>query len=247
MVAKKPGDVQGLVRANRAAARLLRDLLKRAKAGVKTEELDAYARAHLAQIGAEAVFNTEAGFPAAINTSVNDAVLHGVPGPYTLQTGDVLSIDAGLLLDGYCGDCAATLTIGDGDAHTRRLLQVARETTRAGIATAVAGKRVGDIGYAMQQYAEARGFGVMRDFTGHGVGRRMHEWPNVPFVGERGTGPRLEEGLVITIEPAIVAGSPEWKLDPDGWTVRTVDGSWSAQFEHTVIVGRDNARILTAA
>ena len=247
MVAKEQSDIQGLMRANRAAARLLRELARRAKPGVTTASLDDYAREYMAKIGAQPVFHTEAGFPAAINTSVNDAVLHGVPGSYVLQPGDVLSIDAGLELDGYCGDNATTVTIGGETPRTRRLLQVARETTRAGIAAAVAGNHVGDIGYAMQSYAEARGFGVMRDFTGHGVGHRMHEWPSVPFVGESGTGPVLQEGLVITVEPAIVEGSPEWKLDPDGWTVRTRDGGWSAQFEHTVIVGRGSARILSAA
>jgi methionyl aminopeptidase len=247
MVAKKPADIQGLLRANRAVAKLLRELTRRAKPGVRTAELDAYARAFMAERGADPVFNTEAGFPAAINTSVTDAVLHGVPNDYTLQPGDVLSIDAGMQLDGYCGDSAVTLTIGEATPRTRRLLQVARETTRAGIAAAITGNHVGDIGHAMQSYAEARGYGVMRDFTGHGVGHRMHEWPSVPFVGEPGTGPRLEEGLVITIEPAIVEGSPQWRLDPDGWTVRTVDGGWSAQFEHTVIVGRRSARVLSAA
>jgi methionyl aminopeptidase len=247
MVAKEPVDIQGLMRANRAVARLLRELAAMAKPGVTTAALDSYARDFMEKLGAEAVFNTEAGFPAAINTSVNDAVLHGVPGPYALRTGDVLSIDAGFKLDGYCGDSALTMTIGDVTPRTRRLLQVARETTRAGIAAAIAGNRVGDIGHAMQRYAERRGFGVMRDFTGHGVGHRMHEWPSVPFVGEPGTGPALVEGLVITIEPAIVEGSPEWRLDPDGWTVRTVDGGWSAQFEHTVMVGKRAARILSAA
>jgi methionyl aminopeptidase len=247
MVAKESADIQGLTRANRAVAKLLRELARRAKAGTTTAALDEYARDHLAKLGAEAVFNTEAGFPAAINTSVNDAVLHGVPGPYVLQPGDVLSIDAGLLLDGYCGDSATTVTIGEETARTRRLLQVARETMRAGIAAAVAGNHVGDIGHAMQRYAEARGFGVMRDFTGHGVGHRMHEWPSVPFVGDAGTGPRLEEGLVITVEPAIVEGSPAWRLDRDGWTVRTRDGGLSAQFEHTVMVGKTSARILSAA
>lgn len=247
MVAKEAADIQGLTRANRAVARLLRELSALARPGVTTAALDGHARAFMANLGAEPVFNTEAGFPAAINTSVNDAVLHGVPGSYALQSGDVLSIDAGLLLDGYCGDSALTMTIGEATPRTRRLLQVARETTRAGIAAAIVGNHVGDIGHAMQSYAEQRGFGVMRDFTGHGVGHRMHEWPSVPFVGEPGAGPRLLDGMVITIEPAIVEGSPDYWIDPDGWTVRTVDGGLSAQFEHTVIVGQRAARILSAA
>lgn len=247
MVARGSDDIRGLLRANRAVARLLRDLAGRAKPGVRTKELDDYAQSYLKAIGAEPVFNTEAGFPAAINTSVNDAVLHGVPSAETLKQGDLLSIDAGLRLDGYCGDSATTLAIGNVPAAKRRLMETARGAMQAGIAVAVAGRRVGDIGHAMQSYAETRGYGVMRGFSGHGLGRNMHESPSIPFVGDPNTGITLVEGLVITIEPAIVEGSPDWSLDDDGWTVRTLDGGWAAQFEHTIIVGRQGARILTAA
>lgn len=247
MVARRTADLEGLARANRVVARLLRELAAKAKPGVKTIELDQYAMGFMRKIGAEPIFNTEAGFPAAINASVNDAVLHGVPNDDTLQPGDLLTIDAGLRLNRYVGDSAITVAIGEVTSERKRLLAVAKETTAAGIAAAVAGNRVGDIGHAMQCYAEERGYGVMRGFTGHGVGHRMHEWPSIPFVGEPGTGPRLVEGLVITIEPAIVEGSPDWHLDDDGWTIRTRDGGWGAQFEHTVIVGRQRARILTAA
>lgn len=246
MVAKRQADVDGLVRANRAVAQLLRELAALAKPGVRTADLDAYAQAFIANLGAQPVFATEAGFPAAINTSVNDAVLHGVPDGYALRPGDLLSIDAGLRLNGYCGDGAITVAIGSVSRARRRLVRVAHEAMEAGIAAAVAGRQVGDIGHAMQTYAEQRGFGVMRDFTGHGVGRKMHEWPSVPFVGEPGTGARLADGLVITIEPAIVEGSPAYQVDPDGWTIRTADGGWGAQFEHTVIVGRHGGRILSA-
>jgi methionyl aminopeptidase len=247
MVVRRSADIEGLARASRAAARLLRELAAHAQPGVKTIELDQHAMTFLKNVGAEPIFNTEAGFPAAINTSVNDAVLHGVPNDYALQPGDLISIDAGLRLNGYVGDSCITVAVGEVTAKRTRLLTAARETMEAGIAVAVAGNRVGDIGHAMQRYAEERGYGVMRGFTGHGVGHGMHEWPSVPFVGEPGTGPRLVEGLVITIEPAIVEGSPSYRIDPDGWTVRTRDGGWGAQFEHTVIVGAERARILTAA
>jgi len=213
---------------------------------MRTSELEAYAQEYLKGIGAEAVFNTEAGFPAAINTSVNDAVLHGVPGDQVLKVGDVLSIDAGLRLNGYCGDSAMTIGIGKVDPAKQQLIDAALGSMKAGIAAAVVGNRVGDIGHAMQSFAEARGYGVMRGFSGHGVGHSMHEAPSIPFVGKPGTGPVLVHGLVITIEPAIVEGSPEWHLDDDGWTVRTVDGGWGAQFEHTIIVSQGGARILTA-
>ncbi|MGH2533102.1 MAG: type I methionyl aminopeptidase [Thermomicrobiales bacterium] len=246
MVVKRSVEMEGLVRANRAAAQLLRELAALAKPGVRTADLDAYARKYIADLGAQAVFNTEARFPAAINTSVNDAVLHGVPNDYVLRAGDLLSIDAGLRLNGYCGDAATTVAIGELSRKRRKLVETAMATMEAGIAVAIAGRRVGDIGHAMQSYAEERGYGVMRGFTGHGLGRKMHEWPSVPFVGDPGTGPRLVDGMVITIEPAIVEGSPEWVMDPDGWTVRTVDGGWGAQFEHAVVVGRHGARILSA-
>ncbi len=245
MVVKNQADARGLRRANRATARLLRELARLARPGVKTRELDDYARGYIARLGAEPVFHTEAGFPACINTSVNDAVLHGVPGEQELREGDVLSIDAGLLLDGYCGDATVTVAIGEVGPERRRLIEATRGAMLAGIAAAATGNRIGDIGHAMQRYAESRGFGVMRGFTGHGLGHRMHEAPEVPFVGRPGTGPVLPEGLVITIEPILVEGSPRWSLDADGWTVRTIDGGWAAQFEHTVIVTERGGRILS--
>jgi methionyl aminopeptidase len=246
MVARQSADIEGLVRAGRAVARLLRELAGLARPGVRTAELDDHARAHLTRIGAEPVFEMEAGFPGAINTSVNDAVLHGVPDGHVLRDGDLLSIDAGLRLGGYCGDAAVTVAVGRVPRSKRRLLEAARGAMEAGIAAAVAGNRVGDIGHAMQRYAERRGYGVMEGFAGHGLGHQMHEWPSVPFVGEPGTGPVLVDGMVITIEPAIVEGSPDWRLDDDGWTVRTLDGGWGAQFEHAVIVGRRGARVIGA-
>jgi methionyl aminopeptidase len=247
MVAVKKVDLAGLQRANRATNQLLRELTKLARPGVTTRALDDHAQAFLAALGAEPVFHTEAGFPAAINTSVNDVVVHGVPGPYALRDGDLLSIDAGLRLDGYCGDAAVTVPVGTVDPERRRLMETAKGAMRAGIAAAVTGNRVGDVSHAMQSYAEARGYGVVRGFVGHGLGRRMHEEPIVPFAGEAGTGDLLLEGLVITVEPAITEGSPEWRTEPDGWTIRTVDGGWAAQFEHAVVVGRRGAKILGVA
>ena len=177
MVVKNQTDIQGLRRANRLTARLLRELANLAHPGVRTRDLDAYAADYMARLGAEPVFHTEAGFPACINTSVNDAVLHGVPGDYTLQPGDVLSIDAGMLLDGYCGDATITVGIGDITPARRRLIETTHGAMMAGIKAAATGNRVGDISSAMQRYAESRGFGVIRGFTGHGLGHRMHEAP----------------------------------------------------------------------
>lgn len=245
MVVKDQTDVRGLRRANRATARLLRDLARLARPGVSTRELDDHARAYLARLGAEPVFHTEEGFPGCINTSVNDVMLHGVPGERRLREGDLLSIDAGMLLDGYCGDATITVAIGEVGPARRRLLEATRGAMLAGIGAAVTGNRIGDIGHAMQGYAESRGFGVARGFHGHGVGRRMHEPPEVPFVGRPGTGKLLPEGLAITIEPVLVERSPRWSVDPDGWSVRTADGGWAAQFEHTVIVTSRGARVLS--
>jgi len=245
MVIDGNDDVIGLRRANRATARLLKHLAGMARPGVTTRALDDYAMAYIADLGADPVFHTEEGFPGAINTSVNDVAMHGVPGDYRLKEGDVLSIDAGMLLNEYCGDATITVAIGTVDPAKQRLIDTARGTMQAGIAAARTGNRVGDIGHAMQQYAESRGFGVFRNFTGHGVGHKMHEAPEIPFVGRAGTGSVLEEGLVITIEPVIAERSFRYRIDPDGWSVRTVDGGWAAQFEHTVIVTRNGARILS--
>ncbi len=245
MVIESRSDLNGLRRANRATARLLKHLAQMAKPGVTTRTLDGFARAYIADLGAVPVFHTEEGFPGAINTSVNDAALHGVPNDDALREGDVLSIDAGMQLDGYCGDATTTVAIGAVSPERQRLIEAARGTMQAGIAAAVTGNRVGDVGAAMQQYAESRGFGVFRDFTGHGVGHVMHEAPAIPFVGKAGTGLLLAEGQVITIEPVITERSSRYRIDPDGWTVRTTDGGYAAQFEHTVIVTRRGAQILS--
>lgn len=245
MVIQNRADILGLRRANRATARLLKQLAKMARPGMTTRELNEYAEAYIARLGADPVFATEENFPGCINTSVNDAVLHGVPGDYTLQDGDVLSIDAGMLLDGYAGDATITVPIGTVSPARQRLIETTRGAMQAGIDAAVVGNRVGDIGAAMQRYAETRGYGVVRGFTGHGLGHKMHEAPDVPFVGRAGTGEPLVDGLVITIEPILTEGSPRVHYDADGWTVRTVDGGWAAQFEHTIIVGTEKATVLS--
>jgi methionyl aminopeptidase len=247
MVARDKSTIDGLRRANSATARLLQELAALARPGVTTRALDAHALRYMRALGADPVFATEKGFPGCINTSVNSAAVHGVPGDAALREGDVLSIDAGMLLDGYCGDSTITVAIGEVGPERRRLISTTRETMMVGVRAAAAGNRVGDIGHAMQRYAETRGYGVLREFSGHGLGHKMHEAPLVPSVGKARTGPVLRDGLVITIEPILVEGSPDVAIDPDGWTVRTADGGWAAQFEHTVIVGRRGATILSAA
>jgi methionyl aminopeptidase len=245
LVANTEESIQGLRRANQATARLLRDLAKMARPGVTTRELDEYAMDYITQLGAMPVFHTEEGFPGCINTSVNDAAVHGVPGKQKLRVGDILSIDAGMILDGYCGDSTISVPIGKISREHQHLIDTTYEAMMAGVHAAMPGKRIGDIGYAIQMYAESRGFHVLREYIGHGLGQRMHEAPDVPSVGRPGTGPIIPEGLVITIEPILVEKSPKVKVDPDGWTVRTADGGWAAQFEHAVIVTRDGAMILS--
>lgn len=245
MVAKTLASIQGLRRANQATARLLQELARMARPGVTTGELDEYAMNYITQLGAVPVFHTEEGFPGCINTSINDAAVHGVPGNQKLKIGDILSIDAGMILDGYCGDSTITVPIGKVSQQHQHLINTTHEAMMAGIRAAMPGNRIGDIGYAIETFAESRGFSVLREYIGHGLGRRMHEQPDVPSVGRPGTGPVIPEGLVITIEPILVEKSPQVKVDADGWTVRTLDGGWAAQFEHTVIVTRNGALILS--
>lgn len=245
MVAKKQSAIKGLRRANRATARLLRELAEMARPGVTTRELDDHAMAYITRLGATPVFRTEEGFPGCINTSVNDVAVHGVPGDRRLKEGDILSIDAGMILDGYCGDSTITVAIGEVSARHQRLIETTREAMMVGIHAAVPGRRIGDVGYAMQLYAESRGYGVVVGFNGHGLGRRMHEEPTVPSVGRPGTGPVIPDGLVITIEPILTERSPRVVVDADGWSVRTVDGGWAAQFEHTIMAARGGAEVLS--
>jgi len=245
LVAKTQASIQGLRQANRATARLLQELARMARPGITTRELDDYAMSYITQLGAVPVFHTEEGFPGCINTSINDAAVHGVPGNQKLKIGDILSIDAGMILDGYCGDATITIAIGKVNPQHLYLIDTTHEAMMAGIRAALPGKRIGDIGYAIQTFAESRGFSVLREYIGHGLGQRMHELPNVPSVGRRGTGPVIPEGLVITIEPILVEKSPRVKIDVDGWTVRTADGGWAAQFEHAVMVTSQGAMILS--
>ena len=248
MVATTEDEVRRLRRANAATARLLRELSRRARPGTTTGELDAYAAAAMARLGAEPVFRTQNGFPGCINTSLNDEAVHGVPGARPLRAGDLLKIDCGLRLGGYCGD--ATVTIGVGPTarlspRRRAVMEAAREALRRGIAAVRVGGHVGDLGHAMQTHVETQGFRLLREYTGHGLGARLWEDPTIPSVGEPGTGDELVDGLVFTIEPIVVGGSDATTVDPDGWTVRTVDGEPAAQFEHTVMARPDGAVVLS--
>jgi methionyl aminopeptidase len=215
-------------------------------AGASTMDLEIVANAKIDSFGAKAAFKGYHGFPAALCTSLNEQVVHGMPNPKTiLKDGDILSIDCGVVVDGFYSDCAVTYAIGRQSPRTRRLMEITQASLEAAIQKAVPGGRLGDISAAVQEMCEGEGFGVVKEFVGHGIGKTMHEDPQVPNYGTRGKGPRLKAGMVLAIEPMINAGAAEVKVLKDGWTAVTVDGSYSAHFEHTVAITKDGPRVLT--
>ncbi len=235
----------------RAAGRLVGEVLTELSAmvapGVTTADLDEAAEKRIRQAGAMPAFKGYHGYPATICASINEEVIHGIPsGRRILNEGDVISIDVGASLDGYYGDSAMTLPVGQVSEEAARLLRVTEESLLKAIERVKVGGRVSDIGHAVQKHVEAFGFSVVREFVGHGIGQRMHEEPQVPNYGEPGRGPRLSEGMVLAIEPMVNAGKPAVKVLADGWTAVTRDSSLSAHFEHTVAVTADGPWILTA-
>ncbi len=213
--------------------------------GVTTRELDRIAEEFIRKNGGIPTFKGYFGYPASICVSVNDEVVHGIPGPRVLREGDIVSVDIGVTYKGFVGDAAFTWPVGKVSELARRLLDVTREALAAGIAQSRPGNRLTDISHAVQTLAEAHGFSVVREFVGHGIGRQMHEEPQVPNYGPPGQGPTLLPGMVLAIEPMVNAGGAEVWVDKDRWTVRTRDGSLSAHFEHTVAITRDGPQILT--
>ena len=214
--------------------------------GASTMDLERIAVEKIASLGAIAAFKGYHGFPAALCTSINQEVVHGMPSEKRiLKDGDILSIDCGVIIDGYYADAAVTYPIGTVSPQTCRLLEVTQASLQAAIQRCQVGGRLGDISSAVQTICEAAGFGVVREFVGHGIGRAMHEDPQVPNFGPAGKGPRLKAGMVLAIEPMINAGGPEVRVLKDGWTAITIDGSYSAHFEHTVAITKDGPQVLT--
>jgi methionyl aminopeptidase len=249
---KTAGEIQAMRAAGQVVARILAAVQDQAKAGMRTSELDAIARAVLADAGAHSPFLdyhprfAPVPFPAVICTSVNDAALHGIPGRKKLADGDLLSVDSGAVLDGWTGDAAVSFTIGAPRPADERLIDVTRDALQAGIAAAVPGGRLGDISAAIGTIGRKGGYGICTDFGGHGVGRTMHEDPHIPNEGPPGRGPRLVPGLVLAIEPWFLAGGRDmYRIDRDGWTIRSGDGSRAAHVEHTVAITEDGPQILT--
>ncbi|HEX3922898.1 MAG TPA: type I methionyl aminopeptidase [Streptosporangiaceae bacterium] len=251
---KTAGEIEAMRAAGQVVAQVLAAVREQAVAGTRLSDLDAVARSVLDSRGARSPFLgyqpqfAPVPFPAVICTSVNDAALHGIPGRSRLAEGDLLSVDAGAVLDGWAGDAAISFTIGPPSPSDARLIASAEAALRAGIAAAVAGARIGDISAAIGAVGRAGGYGICTEFGGHGVGREMHESPSVPNEGQAGRGLRLGPGLVIAIEPWFLAGGQDrYRVDDDGWTIRSADGSRAAHVEHTVAVTGDGPVILTAA
>jgi methionyl aminopeptidase len=245
IVRKSAAEVAKIDAAGSILAECLEMLASKAQPGVSTGELDRLAERFIRRRGGVPTFLGYRGFPGSICASPNDMVVHGIPGAYRIAAGDVMSLDVGVTLDGYVADSAVTLPMGAVDAEARRLLEVTAEALEAGLAECREGRRLGDISHAVQEVVEAAGFSVVRSLVGHGVGREMHEDPQIPNYGDPGRGPRLEQGMVFAIEPMVNAGGHEVYVAEDGWAISTADGSLSANFEHTVAVGRDGPRVLT--
>jgi methionyl aminopeptidase len=250
---KSPAEIEAMRSAGRVVATALIQMRKQAAVGVSLHELDEVARAVLAEHGATSPFLhyqpsfAHTPFPAVICASVNDAALHGIPGRYRLADGDLLSIDFGATLNGWTGDAAISLTVGTPRPADLRLIETAERALAGGIEKALPGGRLGDISAAIGAVARKAGYGLHTDFGGHGVGHTMHESPSVPNDGKAGRGMKLEPGLVIAIEPWFMAGGKDsYRVDPDGWTLRSGDGSRAAHVEHTVAITADGPRILTA-
>lgn len=215
------------------------------KEGITTKELDKLAEDFIRSKGATPSFKGYEGFPSTLCTSINSEVVHGFPSDRELKNGDIISIDIGACYKGYHGDSAWTYTVGEVDDKTKKLLEYTEESLYVGLAQVKPGNRIGDIGYAIEQYARKHNLGVVKELCGHGVGTSVHEDPEVPNYGIPNTGPKLREGMVIAVEPMLTAGRPDIFIHDNNWTIDTVDGSLSAHFEHTVAVTKDGYQILT--
>lgn len=233
----------------RAGGRIVADVLQmltdRLRPGLVTKELDEIVRAEFKRRKVIPAFLDYHGYPATVCVSINDEVVHGIPGEREIKDGDIVSMDLGCIRKGFVADAAVTVGVGAVSAEAQRLIEVTRQALDRGIDAARAGTRLGEIGAAIQGYVEGEGFSVVREYVGHGVGRQMHEDPQVPNYGSPDSGPMLREGMVIALEPMVNAGDWRTKRDPDNWTVRTLDGSLSAHFEHTIAVRDGEAEVLT--
>jgi len=245
IVCKSAAELQRMRLANALVAEILGELAAMAEPGLTTAELDRVAETRVRSAGAIPAFKGYRGYPATLCASVNDEVVHGIPSDRQLEAGDIVSLDMGVVLDGFYGDSALTVGVGPIGESTRALLQVTETALHHGIAAARVGGRLSDISHAIQQWVETHGFSVVREFVGHGIGTKLHEEPQIPNYGQPGRGPRLAEGMVLAIEPMVNAGSHHVRMGADNWAVYSQDGSLAAHFEHTVAITGDGPRILT--
>lgn len=245
IIRKSAAEIDRMRRANGLVVEVLSELCRLAAPGVSTLELDATAERRIRAAGAVPAFKGYHGYPATLCASVNEAVVHGIPSAAPLVEGDIVSLDMGVVLEGYYGDSAVTVPVGDVPEHVDELLRVTREALEFGIAQVRVGGHVSDIGHRVQRHVEAHGFSVVREFVGHGIGVQLHEEPQIPNYGEPGHGPKLETGMVLAIEPMVTLGRPAVKVLGDGWTAVTRDGSLAAHFEHTVAVTESGPEVLT--
>ena len=245
IIIKSDDEIETMRQAGRIVAAILEIITGQMKTGMKTKELDAIAAKEVKRHGAKASFKGYRGFPANLCVSVNDEIVHGIPGERVMHEGDIVSLDFGAIFNGFQADAAVTVGIGKVNARAKRLMETTRGALEAGIRAARPGARLGDISAAIQNYAESGGFSVVREYTGHGIGREMHEEPQIPNFGLGGSGPALKKGMVLALEPMVNAGDWRTRQGNDHWLVLTADGSLSAHFEHTIAITDDEAEVLT--
>lgn len=242
---KSEKEIRAMRQAGSIVASALKILAEKVRPGMKTRELDIIAAEELENRGATPSFKGYRGYPANLCVSINDEIVHGIPGERVINEGDIVSLDLGAIYDGFHGDAALTIGVGKVSPQALQLIEVTRDALEAGIAVAHAEARLGDISATIQDYAESRGYSLVREYAGHGIGREMHEEPQIPNYGTPGTGPVLKKGMVLAIEPMVNIGDWHTRVGSDHWTVFTSDGSLSAHFEHTIAITNGEAEVLT--
>jgi len=245
IILKRPEEIEKARASNRIVAEVLSRLREKIKPGVKTKELDRFAEEMTAKRGAKPAFKGYRGYPFALCVSINDVVVHGMPSDRILEEGDIVGLDFGVFYEGFYGDAAVTLPVARVSEKARKLMQVTEQSLYAGIEQARSGNRLGDISAAVQDSVEQAGFSVVRDFVGHGIGKELHEEPQIPNFGKKGRGVELKIGMILAIEPMVNEGGYQVRILPDGWTVVTQDGSLSAHFEHSVAITENGPEILS--
>ena len=245
IIIKSAQEIAAMRQAGRIVATVMEVLTKQVRPGMETKELDVIAARELKRLGAKPSFKGYRGFPANLCASVNDEIVHGIPEKRVLHEGDIISLDLGAIFIGFQGDSAVTVGVGKISPQAKQLMETTEGALKAGIAAAYPGARLGDISFAIQNYAESRGYSVVREYTGHGIGREMHEEPQIPNFGLPGTGPVLKKGMTLALEPMVNIGDWRTRVGDDHWTVLTADGNLSAHFEHTIAITDAEPEVLT--